>query len=255
MNSSVCLPATAPAADSALDTLLDADPVHLQTAALLRQLPMFAELPLENLLHVASGCRKLHYNRGNILFHKGDACHGFYLTLSGQIKLAFITAEGNQKVVEIMRAGHSFGEAIMFMDTPYILMAEALTECQVLHIAKEAVFAELARDPAVCRKLIGGLSKRLHHLINDLEAYSLRSGRDRIIGYLLREEEMNGEPTAQGPVSIRLPTQKGTIASRLNLTHEHFSRTLHDLVAEGLLEVEGRVIHIPDIGKLRASLV
>ena len=46
----------------------------------------------------------------------------------------------------------------------------------------------------------------------------------------------------------------GTIASRLNLTQEHFSRILSELTGAGLIQVEGRTIHIPDIGRLRRSL-
>jgi CRP-like cAMP-binding protein len=51
---------------------------------------------------------------------------------------------------------------------------------------------------------------------------------------------------------VTLPTNKGVIASRLNLTQEHFSRILHELSEKGLIVVEGRKIHIPDVGKLRA---
>jgi CRP-like cAMP-binding protein len=230
------------------------DPEIWNIVQLLAGTPLFSSLSTDNLCRVARGCKTAHFQRGNVLFRKGDPCHGFYLTIEGQIKLAFISADGNQKVVEIIRAGQSFGEAVMFMGKPYMLMAEALTEATVLHIGKEAVFGELAHDPGFCAKLIGGLSQRLHHLISDLEAYSLCSGRERIIGYLLREEERDGTPTLSGPVTVRLPTQKGTIASRLNLTQEHFSRILHDLIGDGLLTVKGRCIHIPDIGRLRASL-
>ncbi|MFV5215010.1 Crp/Fnr family transcriptional regulator [Azonexus caeni] len=231
------------------------DPVLLEVAQILAGTPLFSGLRPDDLLRLAAGCRREHYDKGNILFHKGDPCHGFYLALEGQIKLAFISQDGNQKVVEIIRPGQTFGEAVMFMERPYMLMAQALTDCRLLHIAKDAVFAELARDPQMCRKLIAGLSMRLHHLIGDLEAHSLRSGRERIIGYLLREEEMAGPVATAGAVTIRLPTHKGTIASRLNLTQEHFSRILHELVDEGLVVVQGRLIHVPDIGRLRAGLV
>lgn len=50
-----------------------------------------------------------------------------------------------------------------------------------------------------------------------------------------------------------MPTNKGIIASRLNLTQEHFSRILHDLSERGLIAVEGRRIHIPDVDQLRAD--
>lgn len=50
---------------------------------------------------------------------------------------------------------------------------------------------------------------------------------------------------------MTLPTNKGVIASRLNLTQEHFSRILHELSEKGLIVVDGRKIHIPDVEKLR----
>lgn len=223
---------------------------------LLAGAPLFNGLAPSEIARFARGARQLAVAKGDILFHRGDACSGFHLLLSGQIKLAFISAEGNEKVVEILHPGQSFGEAVMFMDKPYVVMAQALTDCSLLHIAKQVVFDEMARDPAFCRKIIAGLSQRLHHLIADVESYSLRSGRDRIIGYLLREEGQSSDDDTltSGPVSIRLPTSKGIIASRLNLTQEHFSRILHELIESGLIQVQGRTIHVPDLGRLRAAL-
>ncbi|ATE59697.1 Crp/Fnr family transcriptional regulator [Thauera sinica] len=222
---------------------------------LLTQAPLFNGLSAVEVARIAKGVREIKVPKGEILFHRGDACTGFHLILSGQIKLAFTSADGNEKVVEILRPGQTFGEAVMFMDKPYVVMAQALTEAQLLHIGKQIFFDELAVDPLFCRKIIAGLSQRLHRLMADVESYSLRSGRDRIIGYLLREEEIRADDTPpEGRVSIRLPTSKGTIASRLNLTQEHFSRILHELTNNGLIEVEGRTIHIPDIARLRDSL-
>jgi len=51
---------------------------------------------------------------------------------------------------------------------------------------------------------------------------------------------------------VTLPVSKAVLASRLNLTPEHFSRILHDLSEAGLIAVEGRQVHIADIEKLRA---
>tara|TARA_R110001583_G_scaffold24563_2_gene89835 strand:+ start:94586 stop:95353 length:768 start_codon:yes stop_codon:yes gene_type:complete len=229
---------------------------NTRVAQLLASASLFAGLTPAEIAPFARGARETSVAKGDILFHRGDACTGFHLILSGQIKLAFISAEGNEKVVEILSRGQSFGEAVMFMDKPYVVMAQALTDCSLLHIAKQVVFDEMGRDPIFCRKIIAGLSRRLHQLMSDVESYSLRSGRDRIIGYLLREEGLgsDNDVLTTGPVSIRLPTSKGIIASRLNLTQEHFSRILHELIESGLIQVQGRNIHVPDLGRLRATL-
>jgi CRP-like cAMP-binding protein len=45
---------------------------------------------------------------------------------------------------------------------------------------------------------------------------------------------------------------KAIVASRLNLTPEHFSRILHELSERGLIRVDGRDVHIDDVARLRA---
>ena len=222
-------------------------PINIE--ALLSHIPLFNGLAPEEVARIGRSTREIRASKGDILFHKGDACNGFHLLVYGQVKLAFTSAQGNEKVVEILTQGQSFGEALMFMEKPYIVFAQALTESLLLHVSKAAVFEELERDHQLGRKMLAGMSMRLHQLMSDVESYSLHSGKQRIIGYLLRElpeADQNGVK-----VAITLPTNKGVIASRLNLTQEHFSRILHELSELGLIIVEGRKIHIPSVAKLR----
>jgi CRP/FNR family transcriptional regulator, dissimilatory nitrate respiration regulator len=117
-------------------------------------------------------------------------------------------------------------------------------------VSKSVVFAEVERNPQFSRQLLGGLSRRLHGLVGDVEAYSLRSGAQRVIGYLLRDVQVLEPQGNQGEVT--LPIGKGVIASRLNLTPQHFSRILHELMAQGLIAVDGRKVLISDVERLRA---
>ena len=102
--------------------------------------------------------------------------------------------------------------------------------------------------------MIAGLSRNLHGLVQDVEAYSLRSGMQRVIGYLLRDLEARRTAPAHAPVKVMLDVNKGVIASRLNLSPEHFSRTLAELIHEGLIEVDGAQIAILDPARLREFL-
>lgn len=215
--------------------------------ALLAHVPLFNELDAAEIARLARGTREVAAARGDILFHKGDTPSGFHLIVYGQVKLAFTSPQGGEKVVDILGQGQTFGEAVMFMDRPFMVYAQALADSLLLHISKTAIIEELNSDPKLGRKMIAGLSMRLHHLITDVESYSLHSGRQRIIGYLLREQVGDAEKA----ITVTLPTNKGVIASRLNLTQEHFSRILHELSEKGLIVVEGRRIHIPDVEKLR----
>ena len=215
--------------------------------ALLSHVPLFNGLEADEIARIARGTREPNVLRGDILFHKGDPSTGFHLIVYGQVKLAFTSAQGGEKVVDIIGQGNSFGEAVMFMDKPYMVYAQALSDSLLLHNSKTVILDKLDKDPRLGRKRITGLSIKLHHLISDVESYSLHSGRQRIIGYLLRDNRDSDEQS----LSVTLPAHKGVIASRPNLTKEHFSRILHELSKKGLIVVDGRKVGIPDVQKLR----
>lgn len=218
----------------------------IKTQSFLENLPLFKELAPDELAPIAAGTTELHAPRGTVVFRRGDPCEGFHLVVFGQVKLAFLSADGGEKVVEIIGAGGSFGEALMFMEKPYILMAQTLADSLILHISKAVVFEEIEREPRFARKMLAGMSRRLHELISDIEAYSLQSSTQRIIGYLLRQHD--GQ---EDSMVVKLPASKANIASRLNTTPEHFSRLLHDLIDRGLIEVDGRNVKIVDLDRLR----
>jgi CRP-like cAMP-binding protein len=222
-------------------------PPQIKTRAFLANLAMFSEMGSAELDRIAAATVPLYFDKGQSIVQCGDPCTGFHVVVYGQVKLAFTSPQGVEKVVEIIRPGQSFGEALMFLDMPYVVFAQALADSMLLHVAKHAVFEELGPNP-FARRMIAGLARRLHGLVRDVEAYTLRSGQERIIGYLLAELP---EGAAGKAAEVLLTPGKSVLASRLNMTPEHFSRILHELAADGLIEVNGRSIRVPDVARLR----
>ncbi|GAB4173089.1 MAG: Crp/Fnr family transcriptional regulator [Rhodocyclaceae bacterium] len=219
-------------------------------AALLARLPLFSAITPAHIQHLAAASREKRLARGETLFHRGDIPRGFYAVVYGQVKLAFSSPQGTEKVVEIIGPRQTFGEAVMFMQKAYPVFAEALADTLVVHIPRKAVVELLDSDSTFALHMLAGLSMRVHQLIQDVESYSLRSGAQRLIGYLIRNCE-EPETGAGNTLDLELPTSKQVIASLLNLTPETFSRVLHDLSASGLITVHGRRITINDIERLR----
>lgn len=218
---------------------------QVRTEEFLARLPLFSGLSAAELKHLATGTTELHCERGQMLFHRGEPCTGFHTVVFGQIKLMLVSPMGVEKVVRVIEAGDSFGEALMFLDKPYIVSAQALSDSMVLHVSKAVLLDQLERQPMLARKMLAGLSQRLHSLMSDVESYSLRSGTQRVIGYFLQ-----GADDLKDGYQFRLQTSKTVIASRLNLTPEHFSRILHDLADNGLVAVKGRDITLLDVKAL-----
>jgi CRP-like cAMP-binding protein len=218
----------------------------IKAEAFLANIPLFRELAPEDIARIAPHTRALRVERGHTLFRRGEPANGLHVIVYGRVKLAFNSPRGEEKVVEILGPGQSFGEAVMFLERPHVVGAQALEDSLLLFVTRSAVFEELERDPAFGRRVIGGMALRLRHRVIDLEGISMHNAKQRVIGYLLSE----AGDAASDPAEVTLKATKGVIASRLNLTQEHFSRILGELTSRGLIEVQGRSITLHD----RASL-
>jgi len=218
--------------------------------SILRSVPLFKEVDARHLRYVAESSRIISLKKDAFLFHKGDPCNGFYIIISGKIKIIFLSADGKEHVVRILTAGNHFAEAVMFIDKPSPASTQAITDSRVLFVAKEALLRCITDNPMFARKMLSGLSFRLHQLITELESITLYSSMQRVIGYLLQNEQPAGSGGHEADVT--LPVSKAIIAAHLNLTPETLSRVLHSLSDKGLVRLDGKTIHINNIEKLRA---
>jgi CRP-like cAMP-binding protein len=214
----------------------------------LASLPLFSDMSPPELERLATGCQMRRLSRGEMVFRVGEPCGEFHVAVTGQVKLFALSPAGQEKIIELIGPGQSFAEALMFTDQPYIINAQTLSEVLLLTVSKRAVLTEIESDSRFALRMLAGISRRLHGLVHDVEAYALRSGVQRVVGYLLRNQVTDDSLGSEAVVS--LPVSKATLASRLSLTPEYFSRVLHELEEARLISVDKRDIHILDSAAL-----
>lgn len=215
----------------------------------LQRLPLFSEIDAESLRRLTAATRVRVLERGALALRAGELCEAFFVNLGQPVKLFVIAPNGNEKVIELVAAGQSFAEALMFLGRPSPVNAQALGDTQLLVVPRQALLDAMEADQRLALRMLAGLSRRLHGLVSDVQAYALQSGVQRIIGYLLRDA---GDSDADGASSVALPVSKATLASRLSLTPEYFSRVMRELEEAGLITVDGRRIRIPSVARLAA---
>ena len=224
-------------------------PRNFDVPRFLGVLPLFNDLDAAELQRLAAGCQLRRYERGDMVFRMGDPCDAFYVVVTGQVKLFVLSPTGQEKVIELVAPGHSFAEALMFLNRPCLVTAQTLADSLLLQVHRDVVNDELQRDPRFALRMVAGLSRRLHGLVHDVQAYALQNGMQRVIGYLLRDVEPDADHGGEA-VTVSLTVSKATIASRLSLTPEYFSRVLRELEEARLIEVDKRDIRILDVQRL-----
>jgi CRP-like cAMP-binding protein len=214
----------------------------------LRRTYLFASLSEAQLAKVAQTMRVHTLAKGERLFEHGQPASRFFLLRAGQVKLFRVSAEGGEKIFEIIRPGGSFAEALMFLEARmYPVSAEALETSEVLSFDNNTFLGLLRESVETTFRLMAGMSQRLHARLNEIDNLTLHNATFRLVSYLLQQVPIDTQETSQ--VHLNIP--KGVIASHLSIQRETFSRILARLRSQGLIEVQGNDIVLSDLPALR----
>ncbi|MBF0186959.1 MAG: Crp/Fnr family transcriptional regulator [Magnetococcales bacterium] len=213
----------------------------------LRSHMLFSALNDQQWQQVKTTTRTLTLAEGENLFEVRSQANRFFVLWTGQIKLFRIAANGQEKILELIRAGESFATAVMFMEGGrYPVSADAL-EGSVLFSFECRPFLDLLRSsPESCFRIMADMSRRMRAQVMEIDRLSLQSARERLIGYLLGQVSQE-----EGQVTLHLEAPKRVLAARLSIQPETFSRILSLLKKRQLIHATGSEIHIPDIAELR----
>ncbi len=214
------------------------------TITALRQHHLFGKLPAAAFHEVCGLAIFRRLDGGDILFHQGDVADRFYLLIDGQMKLTRVLPEGHEKLVEVIHAGQSFAEALLFSGAPnYPVSASALKGSSLVSIDGSHYRRILEEQPKICLDLLATFSIRLHQRLNEIDTLTLANASRRVVRFLCQEQE-----ACNGPIQLNVP--KRLIASQLGIQPETFSRILHRMIDAGVIAMERRNIRILDTPSL-----
>jgi CRP-like cAMP-binding protein len=182
------------------------------------------------------------YAPGEIIFQQGAHASRFFIVCEGVVQLFRTSPMGDKKVIDIVKAGESFAEAVFFMGSNYPVHAMAVDHSKLAGIAFHDFNACLISDTNLAFRMMAGMSRRIHGLVNEIDRLTLGTACQRLAFYLL--DQAGNEST------IRLDAPKHVIASRIGVKPETLSRILSRLKDEGIVEEAGHMLTVLDVEKL-----
>lgn len=211
---------------------------HPSIVLILRRHHLFSQLPEKVFQDVCALANLKRLSCHATLMHQGDPAKRFFLLVSGQIKLHRVTGEGQENLVEIIHAGQTFAEALLFSQARlYPVSATALKDSVLVSIEGAHYRSALEDQPKICLAILASMSIHLHQRLKDIDTLTLANASRRVINFLFQERDpVNGQ--------IVLQVSKRLVASKLGIQPETFSRILHRLVEGGLIAMERRNISI-----------
>jgi CRP/FNR family transcriptional regulator len=210
---------------------------------ILRKSPLFSGLTDQEIGQIeAIGITKK-YGKGELIFSEGEKATGFFVNLSGQVKVYKLSVDGREQILHIISPAEAFAEAALFTGSTYPAFAESLSQTRVLYFPKESFFGLIRKNPQLSVNIIGSLSFWLRRFVDLVEELSLKDVSARVAKYLLDTSIRSGRELEEGIV-FELEVSKMQLASRLGTISETLSRVLRRLREQDIIRVEGKKIII-----------
>ncbi|GAG35555.1 unnamed protein product, partial [marine sediment metagenome] len=179
------------------------------------------------------------YRRGQIIFSEGDEGVGFYVTVSGRVKVFKLSPEGKEQILHILGPGEPFGEVPVFAGQQFPANAEAMEKSRILFFPRDAFAGLISKNPSLAMNMLAVLSRRLRRFTIMIDDLSLKEVPGRLAAYLLYLSE-----ESKGSSELELNITKTQLASLLGTIPETLSRILGKMSGQGLIRSEGPRIHI-----------
>lgn len=186
------------------------------------------------------------YGRGETIFAEGDEGIGFYVVISGKVKIFKLSPEGKEQILHIFGLGEPFAEAAVFVGARFPAHALALEASRIFFFPRQAFTQLIQENPALAMNMMAALSLRLKEFAHLIESLSLKEVPGRLAMHLLllAEEQERDE--------IRLDLTKAHLASLLGTIPETLSRILTKMTKMDLIATNGPFIAILDRDALEA---
>ncbi len=181
------------------------------------------------------------FGGGQVIFSEGDKADGFYIVVTGRVKVYKLSPEGKEQILHVIEPGEPFAEVAMFSGGALPAHAEAMKESKVIFVPRAAFIALIRQDPSLAMNMLGTLSIRLKRFASLIEDLSLKEVPQRLAAYLLYLSNDKGDSK-----NFELTISKGQLASLLGTIPETLSRILKKMIAQGCIAMKGRTIELRD---------
>ena len=209
----------------------------------LKKVYIFSGLNEDELERLCGICRQKTYNKGDIIFFDTEPYLGFYITVTGLVKIYKISRDGREHILHLVGAYNTFAEVPLFEHIGevhedsfrYPANAMALEDDTRVVLLPARKFAELLKnDSQICIKMLSGFAKRLRHLNHHIEELTLKDVTKRVAGFILTEYKNKRKQKAESTPHVKLIISKNDLAAYLGTIIETLSRTFKKLQDEGI---------------------
>lgn len=204
----------------------------------------------ENLLNIGS---PMSFKKNDIIIEAGEILEGTYLVLKGKVVSYSYSADGNEKIFNIIEPIFTLGDGHAIVQEPMAFFFKALEDLETLYIDRNDLIELLKKDYQVTHFIINSVTNKLNNLCYQTEETFFYDAEYRICNLFIQFAENYGINDGNRTI-IDFSISHQFIGKLIGINRETTSRIIKRLKDKNLIGlINGKYI-IYDILKLREIL-
>jgi CRP-like cAMP-binding protein len=189
------------------------------------------------------------YARDQVIAIEGEECDSIGIVAQGSLRVERIFPSGKLVLIDLLSAGNSFGEAVLFSEADtYPATLTANEPSSVIFLSREDVVRLCASSPRFLNNFLRLLSNKILMLNRKIKTLSFQTVRQKVAAYLLEEA------SRQNTLTPLLPYSRRETADLLGLPRPSLSRELAAMQSAGWIDFDRRAFRLLQPEQLEASL-
>ena len=157
----------------------------MSTTELLSKVPLFHQLPEEDLARVAAATQRISFDPGEVVVEIGDPGRSLYLILEGTVQVLYPSRSADFELARL-GPGEFFGEMALLNDKPRSATVRTVEQVEALLLDKDDFRSIIRESPNVALPLMEAMSIRIRNADEHISGLSDKAVRDPLTGLLNR---------------------------------------------------------------------
>jgi CRP-like cAMP-binding protein len=221
-----------------------------ESSKALQTVPFFANLNQVDAENLAKRLVIRRFSAGQIIFHHGDPGGLLYIIISGKVKIAHSTPEGQEALLAILGEDDFFGELALLDDSPRSATAEAIQPTETLTLHRDDFMNFISNNPVFALHVLQTLGRNIRRLNSQLSDVFFLDLPARLARTLLNLAYQHGRVTVDG-ITIDLALTQTDLAEMTGATRVSINKAIGRFRREGWVETKGRKFIILNEDALR----
>ena len=176
------------------------------------------------------------YKKGHALFVQGGPADAVFYIRNGKVKITVVSEQGKEAVVAIRGSDEFCGEGCLTGQMRRPATAAAMTECEIMRLAKATMIRVIHDEPAFSEMFVSHLLARTLRVEEDLVDQLFNSSEKRLARALLVLANF-GKDARREPVIAKVSQE--TLAEMIGTTRSRVSYFMNKFRKLGLIDYNG----------------